>query len=86
MASGFDGAAATKVRDRNRQIAGTHSAIVMAPSDMLWEYIQLMPTSKIEFALVSLAKEFAVVNFGALALYMPGKISVIRNIGSDTSD
>jgi hypothetical protein len=86
LAAGFDGAAATKVRDRNRQIAGTHSAIVMAPSDMLWEYIQLMPTSKIEFALVSLAKEFAVVNFGALALYMPGKISVIRNIGTDTAD
>lgn len=86
LAAGVDGAAATKVRDRNRQIAGTHSAIVMAPSDMLWEYIQLMPTSKIEFALVSLAKEYACVNFGALALYMPGKISVIRNIGADITD
>lgn len=86
LAAGYDGAAATKVRDRNRQIAGTHSAIVMSPSDLLWEYIQLMPTSKIEFALVSLAKEFAVVNFGALALYMPGKIGVIRNIGSDITD
>lgn len=86
LAAGFDGAAATKVRDRNRQIAGTHSAIVMSPSDLLWEYIQLMPTSKIEFALVSLAKEFAVVNFGALSLYMPGKISVIRNIGNDVTD
>lgn len=86
LAAGFDGAAATKVRDRNRQIAGTHSAIVMSPSDLLWEYIQLMPTSKIEFALTTLAKEFAVVNFGALALYMPGKISVIRNIGSDITD
>lgn len=85
LAAGFDGGTA-KVRDRNRQIAGTHSAIVMDPSDLLWEYIQLMPTSKIEFALVSLAKEFAVVNFGALALYMPGKISVIRNIGADITD
>lgn len=86
LAAGVDGAAATKVRDRNRQIAGTHSAIVMAPSDLLWEYIQLMPTSKVEFALTTLAKEFAVVNFGALALYMPGKISVIRNIGADITD
>ena len=86
LGSGSDGAAATKVRDRNRQIAGTHSAVVLAPSDMLWEYIQLMPTSKIEFALVSLAKEFACVNFGALALYMPGKIARIVNIGSDTTD
>jgi len=86
LAAGFDGAAATKVRDRNRQIAGTHSALVMAPSDMLWEYIQLMPTSKIEFAITSLAREFAVVNFGALALYMPGKIARITNIGADTTD
>jgi len=83
LAAGFDGAAATKVRDRNRFIAGTHSAIVLSPSDMLWEYIQLMPTSKIEFALTTLAKEFAVVNFGALALYMPGKIGRIVNIGND---
>ena len=85
LAAGYDGAAEGKVRDRNRQVAGTHSAIVMAPSDLLWEYIQLMPTSKIEFALTTLAKEFAVVNFGALALYMPGKIGRIVNIGADIS-
>lgn len=83
LAAGYDAAAATYVRDRNRQVAGTHSAIVMSPSDLLWEYIQLMPTSKIEFALTTLAKEFAVVNFGALALYMPGKIGRIVNIGAD---
>lgn len=83
LAAGYDGGAATKVRDRNRQIAGTHSAFVMSPSDMLWEYIQLMPTSKIEFAITTLAKEFAVVNFGTPVLYMPGKIAVIKNIGAD---
>lgn len=83
LTAGFDGAAAGKVRDRNRQIAGTHSALIMAPSDMLWEYIQLMPTSKIEFALTTLAKEFACVNFGSPVLYQPGKIAKIVNIGSD---
>jgi len=64
----FSACSAASVRDRNRQIAGTHSAIVMSPSDLLWEYIQLMPTSKIEFALTTLSKEVAVVKFGALAL------------------
>lgn len=83
LGSGYDGASGTYVRDRNRQVAGTHSAIVMSPSDLLWEYIQLMPTSKIEFALTTLAKEFACVNFGALALYMPGKIGRIVNLGTD---
>jgi hypothetical protein len=81
-AAGYDGGTGV-VRDRNRIIAGTHSALVLAPSDMLWEYIQLMPTSKIEFALTTLAKEFACVNFGSPVLYMPGKIARIINIGSD---
>lgn len=83
LTAGWDGAAAGKVRDRNRFVAGTHSAIMLDPTDQMWEYIQLMPTSKIEFALTTLAKEFAVVNYGSPVLYMPGKIGRIVNIGSD---
>lgn len=83
LAAGFDGAAQLSVRDRNRFIAGTHSAIIGDFSDQMWEYIQLMPTSKIEFALTTLAKEFAVVNYGSPVLYMPGKIARIVNIGTD---
>lgn len=86
LSAGFDGADATKVRDRNRFIAGTHSAFVLAPGDNMWEYIQLMPTSKIEFAITTLAKEFAVVNFGSPVLYMPGKIARIINLGADITD
>lgn len=81
--AGYDGADATKVRDRNRFIAGTRSALVMAPSTEIWEYLQLAATMKIEFALVTLAKEFAVVNFGTPVLYQPGKICRIVNLGSD---
>lgn len=83
LGAGFDGADATKVRDRNRFIAGTHCAMILDPTDQMWEYIQLMPTSKVEFALTTLAKEFAIVNYGSPVLYMPGKIGLIRNIGSD---
>lgn len=83
LAAGYDGADPTIVRDRNRFIAGTHSAIVLDPTDQMWEYIQLMPTSKIEFALTTLAKEFAVVNYGSPVLYQPGKIGRIINIGAD---
>lgn len=84
--AGFDGADPTKVRDRNRFIAGTRSALVMAPSTEIWEYLQLAATMKIEFALVTLAKEFAVVNFGTPVLYQPGKICRIVNLGSDISE
>jgi hypothetical protein len=83
LAAGYDAASTLGVRDRNRFIAGTHSAIVGDFNDQMWEYIQLMPTSKIEFALTTLAKEFAVVNYGAPVLYQPGKIGRIVNIGSD---
>ena len=83
LAAGFDGAAATKVRDRNRFIAGTRSALVSAPSTEIWEYLQLAATMKIEFALVTLAKEFACVNFGTPVIYQPGKICRIINLGSD---
>ena len=83
LAAGFDGAAAASVRDRNRFIAGTRSAIIGDFNDQMWEYFQLMPTSKIEFALTTLAKEFACINYGAPVLYQPGKISRIVNIGSD---
>jgi hypothetical protein len=84
-AAGYDGGTATKVRDRNRFIAGTRSALVMAPSTEIWEYLQLAATMKIEFALVTLAKEFAVVNFGTPVIYQPGKICRIVNLGSDIS-
>lgn len=83
LAAGFDGATDTKVRDRNRFIAGTHSAIVLDPSVDIWEFVELMGMTKIEFALTTLAKEFAVINFGAFVAYQPGKIAIIRNIGDD---
>lgn len=83
LAAGFDAASAASVRDRNRFIAGCHAAMVGDFNDQMWELIQLMPTSKIEFALTTLAKEFAVVNYSSPVLYQPGKIGMILNLGSD---
>jgi hypothetical protein len=82
-ASGYDGASAGVVRDRCRVIANTHVAFVLDPSVDMWEYIQLAATMKIDFAITTLARRFAVVNYGTPVLYMPGKISVIHNIGRD---
>ncbi len=82
-ATGYDGSAATAVRDRNRVLPNTHSAIVLDPTSEMWEYIQLAATMKIDFAITTLARRFAVVNYGTPVLYMPGKISVIHNLGRD---
>lgn len=83
LAAGYDGAAVTVVRDRNRVLPNTHSAIVLDPTSEMWEYIQLAATMKIDFAITTLARRFAVVNYGTPLLYMPGKMSVIHNLGRD---
>lgn len=85
-ANGYDGGAATEIVDKNYFLAGTHSAMVLEPSTDIWEYIQLAGTMKIDFAIVSMAQKFAVVNYGTPALYQPGKIARIINIGSEASN
>jgi len=81
LSNGYDGATNLAIRDRNRVMGNTHSALVMDITDDMWEYIQLAATMKIDFAITTLSRRFAVVNYGTPLLYMPGKISVIHNIG-----
>lgn len=81
LAAGYDGAGVNKVWDRNRVLPNTHSAMVLEPSSNLWEYLQLAGTMKVDFAITTLAKRFSVINYGTPALYMPGKVARIVNIG-----
>lgn len=81
--AGYDDATGGVIRDRNRTLPNTHVAFVMDPTAEMWEYVQLAATMKIDFAITTLARRFAVVNYGTPILYMPGKISVIHNIGRD---
>jgi hypothetical protein len=82
LATGYDGAAATLVRDRDRLKANTHSAFVMSNSSEMWEYLQLAPTMRMDFAITTLSRRFAVVNYGTSVLYQPGKVARIINIGT----
>lgn len=84
--TGYDGGAAGVVRDRNRVLPNTHVAMVFEPTVEMWEYIQLAATMKVDFAITTLARRFAVVNYGAPLFYAPGKISFIHNIGRDLTD
>ena len=85
LAAGFDGASATKVRDRDRIMSNTNSALVFNNSSEMWEYLQLAPTMRMDFAITSPSRRFAVLNYGTSVLYQPGKIARIINIGTKTA-
>lgn len=83
--AGYDGGAAGLVRDKNRTIANTNSAIVYEPVADVLKYIQLMPTMRMDFAINSPSRRFSVLNYGTPQLSMPGKIVRIVNLGDDLS-
>lgn len=81
--AGYDGAVATKVRDRNRIIAGTKSALIYYNDSQINEYLQFGDTRKIDFAITAPSRRFAILNYGTPALYQPAKICRIINIGDE---
>lgn len=82
LAAGYDGAA-TKVRDRNRIIAGTKSALIYYNDSQINEYLQFGDTRKIDFAITAPSRRFAILNYGTPVLYQPAKICRIINIGDE---
>ncbi len=83
MASGWDGAAANCVRDRNRIIAGTKSALIYYNDNQINEYLQFADTMKMDFAITAPSRRFAILNYGTPVLYQPAKIVRIVNIGEE---
>lgn len=83
LAAGYDGAAATKVRDRNRIIAGTKSALIYYNNSEINQYLQFADTMKMDFAITSPSRRFAILNYGTPVLYQPAKVVRIVNIGKE---
>lgn len=83
MATGYDGAAANCVRDRNRIIAGTKSALVYYNDNQINEYLQFSDTVKMDFAVTAPSRRFCILNYGTPVLYQPAKIVRIVNIGDE---
>lgn len=83
MASGWDDAAANCVRDRNRIIAGTKSALIYYNDNQINEYLQFADTMKMDFAVTAPSRRFAILNYGTPVLYQPAKIVRIVNIGEE---
>jgi len=80
-ANGYDGAAAGVVRDRNRILPDTEQAFVTQNSDEVYSYKQLAPISKMDLAILSMARRFIVFQFGTPQLYAPKKLVRFVNVG-----
>lgn len=81
--AGYDGADPKKVRDRNRIIAGTKSALIYYNDSQINEYLQFGDTRKLDFAITAPSRRFAILNYGTPCLYQPAKICRIINIGDE---
>lgn len=83
LAAGFDGAAATKVRDRNRFLPDTDQAFLVQKSEDIFSLKQLAPMMKMELARVNPAIRWMVLNYCTPILYQPKKLVRFINIGNN---
>jgi hypothetical protein len=65
----------------NAQLPGLGEAFLLDMSAECMRFKQLAPLSKINFAIVTTALEFAIVMYGALFVYTPRFNCLFRNIG-----
>jgi hypothetical protein len=65
----------------NVQLPGLGEAFLLDMSAECMRFKQLAPLSKINFAIVTTALEFAIVMYGALFVYTPRFNTLFRNIG-----
>lgn len=80
-AAGFDGGAATFVRDRNRFLPNTEQGFETEMSDEVLSFKQLAPLSKLDLAILSMSRRFITFLFGTPQLYTPKKFVRFINIG-----
>lgn len=85
LAAGVDGAAAGKVRDRNRYLAETENAWLLQSDTDVIEFKQLAPLMKMDIAKLGPADRFMVLLYGTPLMYAPKKIVRFVNVGRDLS-
>jgi len=81
LATGYDGAVATKVRDRGRKLPNTEEAFLTEMVDDVLSFKQLAPISKLDLATLSMSKRFITFMFGTPSLYTPRKMVKFVNCG-----
>ena len=81
--AGYDGGAAGIVRDRNRNLPGTYTAMVCDFSTDVMAIKQLAPMMRMDLARVSPAYRFMILGYLAPVIFAPKKLAIIKNIGRD---
>jgi hypothetical protein len=81
FAGNWANAGASVYRSAGRKIAGLGEAFLLDMSAECMRFKQLAPLSKINFAIVTTALEFAIVMYGALFVYTPRFNCLFQNIG-----
>lgn len=83
--AGFDGAAATVVRDRNRFLPDTEEGFCTEISEDVMSFKQLAPLGKLDLATLGMSKRFIAFLFGTPVLYTPKKMVRFINVGPYTA-
>lgn len=81
LASGYDGAAGSAVRDRNRFIQNTNQAMLIQQDTEVCAFKQLAPLMKMDLAITGPAYRFMMLMYGTPFLYAPKKMVRYINIG-----
>lgn len=81
LASGYDGAAALSVRDRNRFLPDTEQGFASEMTEDVMSFKQLAPISKMDLAILGMSRRFITFLFGTPQLYTPKKVVRYVNIG-----
>jgi len=81
FAGNWANAGAGAYRYAGRKIAGLGEAFLLDMSAECMRFKQLAPLSKINFAIVTTALEFAIVMYGALFVYTPRFNCLFQNVG-----
>lgn len=81
LANGLNGSAALAVRDRGYFMPDTEQAFITQLDDEVLSFKQLAPMSKLDLAVIAMARRFIVFLFGTPQLYAPKKVVRYINIG-----
>lgn len=82
VTAGYDGAAASKVRDRDRVLPNCDQALLVQQNNEVIEFAQLAPLMKMDLAVLSPAYRFMCLLYGTPFLYAPKKMVRFINIGT----
>lgn len=81
LAAGWDGAAASTVREKNRTIPNTFIGMLLENDIEVWSFKQLAPLMSMDVARLGTADRKMVLLYGTPQLYMPKKFVYYKNIG-----